>query len=306
MKCFFTKLYVLAFMGLVVFFGVLIWNLTFAHLIHEYHARKGDVTITPSGENDKKDVGNQTFDKMILESEDRVKHYLGYRVLEEQRIEGHFHHIGFDVGPDNRSYCRSCHGDMPHDSVKDIRAFLNMHAFFVACQTCHVKLSDDERTNVYKWYDRKTGEIVESPVNGAPPGTYNAKIVPFIREDGKLVRIDSEEKIQFATDYKANEKALSEGQKSKAKKIIHQIISKLPVSCEECHTKNNPTLPLADLGYPKARIDSITSTEVVGMIKNYTEFHMPKMLNPGEVSPAAPQQTELQPQQMAEPQPTQH
>ena len=292
MKCFFTKLYVLAFMGLVVFFAILIWKLTFAHLIHEYHARQGDVSIEYSGEVAKKDVGNQTFDKVILESEDRVKHYLGYRVLEEQRIEGHFHHIGFDVGPDNRSYCRSCHGDMPHDSVKDIRAFLNMHAFFVACQTCHVKLSEEDKTNVYKWYDRKTGEIVPSPVNDAPPGTYDAKIVPFILENGQLVRIDSDAKIEFANAYKMNEKDLSEGQKSKAKKIIHQIISKVPVSCEECHTKNNPTLPLADLGYPKARIDSITSTEVVGMIKNYTEFHMPKMLYPGETPPTL----QLQPQ----------
>lgn len=306
MKCFFTKLYILAFMGLVVFFGVLIWNLTFAHLIHEYHARKGDVSIQHEGEAGKKEKGKQTFDTMILESEDRVKHYLGYRVLEEQRIEGHFHHIGFDIGPDNRSYCRSCHGDMPHDKVKDIRAFLNMHAFFIACQTCHVKLGEDEKTNVYKWYDRKTGDIVASPVNGAPPGTYDAKIIPFVRENGKLVRIDSEDKIQFATDYKTNEKVLSEGQKSKAKKLIHKIISKTPVTCESCHTKNNPTLPLAELGYPQTRIDSITSTEVVGMIKNYTEFHMPKMLSPGEKSVTPQLQAEPLPKEQPEPPPKQH
>ncbi|MBA3007583.1 MAG: cytochrome c family protein [Proteobacteria bacterium] len=315
MKCFFTKLYILAFMGLVVFFGVLIWNLTFAHLIHEYHARKGDVSIQHEGEAGKKEKGKQTFDTMILESEDRVKHYLGYRVLEEQRIEGHFHHIGFDIGPDNRSYCRSCHGDMPHDKVKDVRAFLNMHAFFVACQTCHVKLEEKDKTNVYKWYDRKTGDIVDSPVNGAAPGTYQAKIIPFVRdENGKLVRIDSEEKIQFALDYKNNEKVLSEGQKSKAKKLIHKIISKTPVTCEACHTKNKPLLPLAELGYPQTRIDSITSTEVVGMIRNYTEFHMPKMLSPGE-KPALPQlqpepllkqQSELQPKQQPELPPKQH
>ncbi|MBU0663984.1 MAG: hypothetical protein KJ990_05490 [Proteobacteria bacterium] len=307
MKCFFTKLYVLAFMGLVVFFSVLIWKLTFAHLIHEYHARKGDVSVQHTEEaRQKKEKGKQTFDKMILESEDRVKHYLGYRVLEEQRIKGHFHHIGVDIGPDNRSYCRSCHGDMPHDSVKDIRAFLNMHAFFVACQTCHVKLGEDEKTNVYKWYDRKTGEIVASPVNGSAPGTYQAKIIPFVRENGKLVRIDSEEMMQFATDYKENEKVLSEGQKSKAKKVIHKIISKIPVKCEECHTKNNPILPLAELGYPKTRIDSITSTEVVGMIKNYTEFHMPKMLSPGEKSVTPQLQAEPLLKQQSEAPPKEH
>jgi hypothetical protein len=302
MKCFLTKLYILAFMALVVFFGVLIWKLTFAHLIHEYHVRKGQVSIQHGQEPEKKDIGKQTFETMILESEDRVKHYLGYRVLEEQRIKGHFHHIGFDIGPDNRSYCRSCHGDMPHDKVKDVRAFLNMHAFFIACQTCHVKLEDGEKTNVYKWYDRKTGDIVDSPVNGAPPGTYNAKIIPFVRENGQLVRIDSEDKIQFATEYKKNEKVLSEGQKSMAKKLIHKFISKVPVSCENCHTNNNPTLPLAELGYPKTRIDSITSTEVVGMIKKYTEFHMPKMLSPGE-KPATPPPVPLAPVPLLSPVP---
>jgi len=60
------------------------------------------------------------------------------------------------------------------------------------------------------------------------------------------------------------------------------------VTCEECHTRNNPLLPLANLGYPKRRVDSITSTEVVGMIKNYTKFYMPKMLNPGVGQHVAP------------------
>lgn len=291
MKWFLTKIYILAFMGLVVFFSVLIWNLTFAHLIHEYQNRKGHVSIQDVAEGDLAGEQKQTFEQIILESEDRVKHYLGYRVLEEQRIEGHFHHIGLDIGPDNRSYCRSCHGDMPHDTVKDIRSFLNMHAFFVACQTCHVKLEGEEKSNVFKWYDRKTGELVESPVNGAPPGTYNAKVIPFIRENGRVERIDSQDRINFVNDYQENEKSLTEGQKSKAKKLIHKIISKTPVMCEECHTREKPLLPLAELGYPKARIDSITSTEVVGMIKNYTQFYMPKMLYPGEATaPVGPKQ----------------
>ncbi|MFT5700111.1 MAG: hypothetical protein ACI8ZB_002982 [Desulforhopalus sp.] len=294
MKWFFTKLYIVAFMCLVVFFGVLIWNLTFAHLIHEYQARKGHVSIEDGHKAAKDGKEKQTFEQIILQSEDRVKHYLGYRVLEEQRIEGHFHHIGMDIGPDNRSYCRSCHGDMPHDSVKDIRSFLNMHAFFVACQTCHVKLKDDEKTDVYKWYDRQTGDIVDSPVDGAPPGTYNAKVIPFIREFGRIERIDSQDRMDFVRDYQANEKVLSEGQKSKAKKIIHKIISKKPVMCEECHTREKPLLPLAELGYSKARIDSILSTEVVGMIKNYTQFYMPKMLTPGEAE--APVGSRPQPQ----------
>ncbi len=278
MKTIFIKLYIIAFMVVVVYFGVTIWNLTFAHIIHEYHERK-----TEKEKHKEKPLEiNKSFEQVILKSEKRVKNYLGYRVLEQQYIKGHFHHIGLDIGPDKYSYCSSCHGDMPHDSVtKDLRAFLNMHAFFISCQACHSRPEGGMAPREYKWYDRETGEIIPSPVNGAPPGTYKAKIIPFVMENGSMERIDNKARIEFVAQYRLNEKDLSEGQKSKSKSMIHNVISKKPVMCEECHTSENPLLPLENLGYPKRRVDSITSTEVVGMIKNYTKFYMPKMLNPG-------------------------
>ncbi len=281
MKTFLFKIYMIAFMVLTVFFIVVIWKVTFAHIIEEHHERSEAVEIAKYKEEQVKKVKNTTFEKIILESEARVKHYLGYRILEEARIEGHFHHIGFDIGPDNRSYCVKCHGDMPHDAVKELRAFLNMHAFFIGCQTCHVKLEKAETTGVFKWYDRSTGEIVESPVQKDIPGTYRAKLIPFEKVNGGLERVDSRERIDFANEYKSRENNLTEAQKSRAKKLIHQVVSKLPYICEDCHQKENPLLPLEAIGYSKERIDSITSTEVVGMIKNYTKFYMPAMLQPG-------------------------
>ena len=281
MKNFLFKIYMIAFMALTVFFIVVIWKVTFAHIIEERHERNEAEEITKYKQEQVEKTKKTTFEKIILESEERVKHYLGYRILEEARIEGHFHHIGFDIGPDNRSYCVKCHGDMPHDAVKELRAFLNMHAFFVGCQTCHVKLEKAETTGVFKWYDRKTGEIVESPVSKNTPGTYKAKLIPFEKVNGKLERVDSQERIDFANEYKSRERDLTEAQRSRAKKLIHQIVSKLPYICEDCHQKENPLLPLEAIGYSKERVDSITSTEVVGMIKNYTQFYMPSMLQPG-------------------------
>ncbi len=273
-------------MVMVVYFGVTIWNLTFAHVIHEYHERHAVKTEHSDETIGMKAVDMKSFEQVILKSEKRVKNYLGYRVLEQQYIEGHFHHIGFDVGPDKYSYCSSCHGDMPHDSVtKDLRAFLNMHAFFIGCQTCHSRPEGNMATGVYQWYDRENGEIIPSPVTDAPPGTYKAKIIPFVMENGSMARIDSPAKMKFVEQFRLNEKNLTEGQRSKAKNVIHSVISKSPVMCEECHSKENPLLPLENLGYPKRRVDSITSTEVVGMIKNYTKFYMPKMLNPGVSRP---------------------
>jgi len=291
MKKVLSKIYILACMGLTVFFIVTIWNVTFGHIVGEYRSRKKIETMAAAKEAEK-----VSFQETILDSDKTVRHYLGYRVLEQKRLMGHFHHIDFDVGPDKRNYCVQCHGEMPHDKVKEIRAFGNMHAAIIACQTCHVRLEGPDKTGVFKWYDRTTGEITESPVQeriraGTPyaaavefvrPGTYQAKIMPFEKVNGRLQRIDSPERIDFVAEYKKSETSLTDLQKSKALKIIHKIVSKEAYRCEDCHQKDNSLLPLRELGYPSHRIDSIVSTEVVGMIKNYTQFYMPRILHPGE------------------------
>ncbi len=74
---------------------------------------------------------------------------------------------------------------------------------------------------------------------------------------------------------------MTELQKSKARKIIHNIVSEKPYLCEMCHQKENPVLPYKELGYPQHRVDTIVSTEVIGMIKNYTKFYIPLLLEPG-------------------------
>lgn len=282
-----SKLYILGFMVLTVFFMVIIWKVTFGHLVDTNHLRKRAEEIVKNvGEEQKKnkEKAGVSFAETILEGEERVKHYLGYRVLEELRIKDHFHHIDFDFKPDQRLYCIGCHGDMPHGKVKELRAFGNMHASYIACQTCHVRLEDPEKTGVFKWYDRTTGEIVPSPVKeGASPGTYESKIIPFVRINGKLQRIDTQERIDFAKEYRKLEKTLTDVQKSKAKKIVHNIVSKKPYICEECHQRETPLLPFENLGYKARRIDAFVGTEVIGMIKKYTKFYMPRMLQPGFV-----------------------
>ena len=282
MKNILMKIYILGFAALSVVFMIIIWNVTFAHVFEEYHDRQESIELMKAKVETEAVPVRTTFQKVILDSEETVKHYLGYKVLEEKRIEGHFHHIGLDIGPDNRSYCVECHGDMPHDQIKNLRAFLNMHSFFISCQTCHVKLEGEEKTGEFRWYDRRTGVIIPSPVEFEEPGTYKSKILPMERVNGQLRRIDSEDRISFALEYKKSKDSLSEAQSTKAKKIIHKIVSKQPHICEDCHNSKDPALPLEKLGYPKKRIDSILSTEVVGLIKNYTKFYIPRMLNPGD------------------------
>jgi len=275
-------------MAITVVLIIIIWNVTFGHIVEEYRTRQMNLEIAQlTDEQKKKEQEKITFQKTILEGDERVKHYLGYRVLEQARLEGHFHHIDFDFKPDKSNYCIECHGDLPHNKVKELRAFGNMHASFIACQTCHVVLEGEAKSGIYKWYDRETGQIVKSPVKeGVAPGTYSAKIMPLERVNGQLQRIDTPERVEFSHEYQKNEKTLTEIQKSKAQRIIHNIVSKKPYLCEKCHQKEEPVLPLAELGYPQHRIDTIVSTEVIGMIKNYTKFYIPMMLEFDEESKA--------------------
>ncbi len=283
MKIILTKFYLLVTITITSLLMLLIWDLTFNHLIEEYKTRKEFEQIEIKQGNINKSEISGNFQDLILNSEERVKHYLGYKVLDIKRIEGHFHHIDYETVPDQRSYCIKCHGEIPHDKIKEIRAFANMHASFIACQTCHVKFEKEDRINVYKWYDRTSGEIVKSPVKDAVlPGIYPAKIIPFEKKpDGSIQRIDNQEREDFAAAFKTNEPNLTELQKNKSKKIIHNIISKQPYSCEDCHQKENPLLPFEDLGYSRKRVNAFLGTEVIGMIKNYSEFYMPRILNPG-------------------------
>ena len=283
MKKFLKKLYILLFMAITVFLSVVIWHLTFQHIVDERNQRKQTLEIMAMREKNKKSTDGIDFKKDILDTEERVKHYLGNnKILDEKKLEGHFHHIGFDFKPDKQSYCAGCHSDFPHDKVEAIRAFTNMHASFIACETCHVKSGDNIKIVAYKWYDRTTGKIVESPVKeGVNPGAYEAKIIPFEEINGKVIRIDSPERRKFAMEYKENENTLSDIQKVKSKKIIHQIVSAKPHTCEDCHQKEAPLLPFKELGYSQKKIDAFISTEVVGMIRNYTQFYIPRILHPG-------------------------
>jgi hypothetical protein len=281
MKTFLKKLYIFAFMALTVFFMVVIWNLTFGKLLGMVTGREGvnQTEMAKPREDQKKD---QTFKKIMLESDEKVKHYLGYRVLEEMKIEGHFHHIDYDMEPDNRSYCIECHGDIPHQKTKEIRAFANMHSAFLACETCHVRLEGEQKTGVFKWYSRKTGEIIPSPIQeGVAPGLFHAKIIPFEMKNGNLQRIDDQSQIDFARKYLRTESTLTEDQKADAKKKIHKRVAKNPYLCEDCHRSKDPLIPFEKIGYSKKRANLLVSNEVVGMIRDYTEFYVPEILHPG-------------------------
>ncbi len=235
------------------------------------------------------------FADLISSKGEMKKTNLDYRVIEQPYIEGRFHHIGFEVQPDNASMCVRCHGNVPHDKSKEVRSFLNMHAFYTACETCHIRPENNEPKWSFRWYDKETGvqsanptvlveieNMYEHPEDPYYPtyGNYGAKIAPGIVENNLFSFLKTQKDKAFVDRYIKEQDQLSEQQRSQMKKLVHKDINKKPIECNQCHQEKSPYLPFASLGYPPRRVDELTNTSVVGMIDKYKEFYIPNFLTP--------------------------
>jgi hypothetical protein len=281
--------YIIALMGFTIWYGFFLYPIIFGH---------GDAVKTSEVEESEVDAffgaGTTEEEKEFLKSLKQQQSVettdLGYMVIEEQYVKGHFHHVGMKVETDNYSVCIRCHGAVPHDRAKTIRAFLNMHAFYLACETCHVRPAVTEPAWEFRWYDKSSGQVIANPaglntIDEAMYGNYTAKVAPGqIDATGVFKFLNGPNELAFVEKYQSEEKRLNDTQKSKMKKIIHRKVNEDPLLCDGCHTADNPPyLPFADLGYPNRRMYELTSTEVVGMIKKYQKFYIPNILHGGGV-----------------------
>ncbi len=240
------------------------------------------------------------FDQLIEEQEVRSKTDLGYRVIEQPYIEGRFHNIGFSIQKDEASVCVRCHGNVPHDKSKEVRSFLNMHAFYLACETCHALPEEEQGSWRFSWYDKDTGLPTDNPralveiedtflkAENAREypiyGNYGAKVAPGIFKNDQFEFLHGPKDMVFVERFIAEQDLLKAEQKSQMKRVIHKKVSKKPMQCEGCHTEDDAYLPLAQLGYPPSRLGELTATAAVGMINKYKEFYIPDFLKPGGVN----------------------
>ncbi|MBW2255541.1 MAG: hypothetical protein JRI25_13205 [Deltaproteobacteria bacterium] len=279
--------------GLIVAYMItVLWHETFGHIIESFEERSEIAAYTAEIEARQSEataevletpepIGEPALDEILAEAK-TLEHDLGYRVVEAKHIVGRFHHTDMPVQRDSRSYCMTCHGDIPHRETTGKRAFWNMHSHFLGCETCHVRLEGDQKTGVFGWYDRETGEIIDPPLVDAKLVESTAKIIPFERVSGELRRVDSEPRIAAAKDFLSRRDALTEDQKTLEMDALHEILTEVPYQCDDCHQTDRPLLPYEALGYPQRRIDSLRSNEVVGIFDRYRKFYLPGLLEPPE------------------------
>ncbi len=197
----------------------------------------------------------------------------------QEKIRGHFHNTDDTINMEkqNRSLCLKCHGTYPHSKAKAVRAFLNAHSFFIACEVCHIRRKDGEVFS-YKWI--KTDTDTELRYLQGKPGNYGAVITPFIKKgDGALKRLDRTIDDRMILNYLKLRETLTADQAAEIKLKIHKRISNKPVFCDECHRKDG-YIDFRKLLYSPKRVATLTSTEVVGVIKKYKKFYFPTMFDP--------------------------
>ncbi len=194
----------------------------------------------------------------------------------------HFHNVDHSLTVEKRapSLCLRCHGNYPHSKSVEIRSLLNMHTFFAACEVCHVRSHNGEKLEFY-WFDNDTGKMVThiKPSDG----NYGAKIIPVIKTTSGMKRLDNPVTDEYAKQFMQAWAKYTLDQRSLAKHELHKNLAQKPVQCNECHSRNNPYLDFAALGYPKSWVIELTGTEVVGMVDNYMKFYIPTMFNPQEI-----------------------
>lgn len=287
------KLYVVALMGFTIWYGTFMYPLIFGFAGKEEAA----VSLREIGKAGTEE--ERMFVKLIAEQTRTTTTDLGYKVIEQPYIEGRFHHIGFEIERDMASPCIRCHGTVPHDKSKEVRSFLNMHAFYLACETCHIQPKKGKPDWQFKWLDKETGQVVSNPQklvnidishrgeNGKQDkyvsyGNYGAKIAPGYMENGQFRFISTEKEMEAVLNYIEKQDMLGTAQQSQMKKVIHRKVNNKPLKCTSCHKEKGAYLPFATLGYPPRRLEELTSTSVVGMIEKYKKFWIPSFLHPGK------------------------
>ena len=186
---------------------------------------------------------------------------------------GHFHVSDEPTTTDSETapMCLRCHGNFCHNKSEEFRSYYNMHTFFLACETCHIRKEQGSAIQ-FKWFDDKTGRELKQ-IKGQDEN-YGAKVVPVRPEGQGFERLDAFLEEKLALDFMKHKDSYSSEEKEKIKQQLMKQVSKKPVTCEECHCKQG-YLNYSELGYSAARAADLSRIEIVRMIKEYKDFKFP-------------------------------
>lgn len=184
----------------------------------------------------------------------------------------------------NPPICDSCHSSHPHHESERLRAYLNMHNTFLACETCHHRPAPGEAIT-YAWVDDETDEAVPRPPGAN--GVHGAHIYPFEQTGSGAVRLGA--RLNEPEWMRFNERiATATGQEfSSLTESAHFELQGDPLTCGECHGPEG-ALDREVLGYTPSEIDRLANLEMARLLESNVEFHLPDLGRVVTPLPASP------------------
>jgi len=246
-------------------------------VMHIWHKASHEESTVGMSKEDK------LYQDMIKGVNDTEGHGSGSKDINSSHKLYDFHETKRTAIEDKQNLCVSCHGDVPHDKKKEVRAFLNMHAYFMACETCHIKAESKADTK-FVWYEKATGKEKDRIDLASYLKDTPYKLMPLKNSGERFY--DNEQMKKYVGEFKAQVNNMAPSAKSASLKVIHRPMTELKdtVNCEDCHTSDSykAYLPFAKIGYPERRANQLVGNEVVGMVDKYKEFFIPNFLKPAE------------------------
>ncbi len=100
--------------------------------------------------------------------------------LKENLFVSPFHKRSENRQTDKKAFCHTCHQQLPHSENARKRSFLNMHARYISCESCHFRPEDIPLE--YRWVN----------FNEVTDKTPAKRITPFYDNEAVLIFSDHE------------------------------------------------------------------------------------------------------------------
>jgi len=200
-------------------------------------------------------------------------------------IRDHFHNIVEDEVSiiEKETACSLCHTGLPHHKHKKMRALLNMHTFFLVCETCHIKPEGEEKI-AYGWMDPEGKDVSDGhygtsyhPLSGSLLRVnLSSRIGPYIHQNGQRRFLLKKTDSPLAQDYLRMKESLNEQEKDYVKKSFHKNINPVGSKCKQCHNEKSK-LDFKGLGFSEKRRTDLENLLITGIVTKYETFYLPEL-----------------------------
>ncbi len=171
--------------------------------------------------------------------------------------------------------CQICHPALPHRHSERKRSFLNMHTYYVACETCHFQPEGVQFE--YRWVaygvaasninldnPQQIDSTEDLPIPSLVPDSVS-RIAPFLHDKPALLFKDDPGANAIARTWDKG----SDEEKTRLKAGLHVSLKKDGRHCADCHRQNQTLLDWQMLGASDQQAHAIEKNAIAQFFSRY-------------------------------------